>query len=147
MGKISEDANDDRIFPLTDKDEIYNILKIFNLTNYKDEETGTTIIIPFIKGTQNNIENENIYPWEENKELAIKYAIQRWYNPRLNNQEYNKMLGNSKLITQVNEDPLIDEYNIEPFFKIMKDLYTYALTTKPLEKNINVKPIFLKEMV
>ena len=36
---------------------------------------------------------------------------------RLNNQEYNKMLGNSKLITQVNEDPLIDEYNIEPFFK------------------------------
>ena len=34
------------------------------------------------------------------------------------------MLGNSKLITQVNEDPLIDEYNIEPFFKIMKDLYT-----------------------
>ena len=49
MGKISEDANDDRIFPLTDKDEIYNILKIFNLTNYKDEETGTTIIIPFIK--------------------------------------------------------------------------------------------------
>ena len=49
MGKICQDANDDRIFPLTDKDEIYNILKIFNLTNYKDEETGTTIIIPFIK--------------------------------------------------------------------------------------------------
>ena len=143
-GKYAENPGDDRIFPLTDKNEIYNILKIFNLTNYKDEETGTTIIIPYVKGTQNNIENENLYPWEENKELAIKYAIQRWYNPRLNNQEYNKELGNSKLITRVNDDPLIDEYNIEPFFNIMKDLYTSALTKKPLEKSINLKPIYLK---
>lgn len=143
-GEYANNPDDDRIFPLTDKDKIYNILKIFNLTNYKDEETGTTIIIPFVKGTQNNIENENAYPWEENKEEAIKYAIQRWYNPRLNNHDYSQTLGNSKLIARVNEDPLIEEYNIEPFFKIMKDLYTSALTTKPLNKSINVKPIYLK---
>ena len=52
------------------------------------------------------------------------------------------MLGNSKLITQVNEDPLIDEYNIEPFFKIMKDLYTSLLTTKPLKRILMLNPYF-----
>lgn len=143
-GEYGNEATDDRIFPLTDKDQISEILKIFNLTNYENEETGTTIIIPYIKNMQKNNEDNDLYPWEKDKELAIKYAIQRWYNPRLNNFEYNHFLGNSKLIARVNSEPLIDEYNIEQFFKIMRDLYTSALSTKPQEKSINVKPIYLK---
>ena len=52
------------------------------------------------------------------KEIALKYAIQRWYNPRLNNEEYRKLVNNSKLIARVNEEPLLDNYNIEPFLNL-----------------------------
>ena len=110
-----KDESDERIFPLTDSEKIKEFLEIFGLSQYTNEETGTTIIIPYLKDFNLNEDEEKLYPWEEDKEIALKYAIQRWYNPRLNNEEYRKLVNNSKLIARVNEEPLLDNYNIEPF--------------------------------
>ena len=140
-----KDETDERIFPLTDSEKIKAFLEIFGLSQYTNEETGTTIIIPYLKDFNLNEDEEKLYPWEEDKELALKYAIQRWYNPRLNNEEYRKLVNNSKLIARVNEEPLLDNYNIEPFFELMKDLYTNALKGESEDKTIVTQPIYLKK--
>lgn len=44
--------NEEKISPITDKEQIGKILSLFNLENYKNEETGTSIIIPYLKDLQ-----------------------------------------------------------------------------------------------
>lgn len=71
-------------------------------------------------------------------------AVQRWYNPRLNNKYYSKEIGNSQLLTKVNGEEIIKGINTEPLFDIMQDLYTSALKQSPIDNSINVRPILLQ---
>ncbi|WP_413367295.1 hypothetical protein [Lysinibacillus sp. 3P01SB] len=137
-----------RIYPLTDPQQIQEILNIFNLSRYQDDETGTTIIIPFLKPAveeEGKLETE-IYPWEQSYEKAIRMAVQRWYSPRLMNEQYSQVLGNSKLDCSVNNMAIHPEINMEPVFKIFQDLYNAALTGNPVKdqvSEIKVSPIYL----
>lgn len=144
-GEFSDDSNE-RIYPITDSNEIREILDIFCLNSYSDNETGTTIIIPYLREINKQlIDDEAINPpWEHNYEDAISMAVQRWYFPRLWNNNYQQNFDKSYLVCTVNDRALHpDDYRFEPIFKIYQEIYTSALLGKAMKSNISVYPILL----
>lgn len=134
----ARNSEDNSIYPLTDKNEISKILTIFGLELY-GEETGTTIIIPYLNPTM----KDPVLPGVDNKETLIKMAVKRWYAPRLENEDYSKCTGNSYLKCLVNQDIILPKFNTEPIFDKIRELYTVALTQEK-KPGIELKPIYLK---
>lgn len=138
------DSTEKKIYPIIDTNEIKDILQVFGLSNYQDNETGTTIIIPYLEKIESeNAEDEGFekYPWEFNREDLIKKAVQRWYSPRILNDVYSEFSGNSQLDCYVNGSRIGPGPMMEPVFNIFQKLYTSALTGEPQETNITVKEI------
>lgn len=118
--------------PITDDVYIDKILKIFNISSYRDEETGTTIIIPYIDRKKllesNQIEykdnNENHIKtfWQNNLEDYLRIAVQRWYAPRLNNPEYKY----GKYLRAMVNGEGISYDAMEPVFQVIQSLYNIA---------------------
>ena len=140
----------DHIEPLTNRDEIKEILDIFNFMPYNGDETGTTIIIPYLneevmnkKYIDNTIE-KSCY-WLGNLEDEIKMAVQRWYFPRINNSTYNLHFKQSMLRCKVNGELIFPE-NFEPTFRILQELYNSALLGNPVKNSIKVVPIKLSRI-
>lgn len=129
----------EKIYPITDENAIENVLSIFGIDQYSENETGTTIIIPYLNLEHINDSN-NLLPWEVDYEDSIKIAVKRWYSPRLANPVYQKNITNSKLHCTVNGEILFLE---EPIFRKMQLLYNAALTGEPVEKDIHVKKVYL----
>lgn len=119
--------------PITDDKEILRILDIFSIKPYLGDETGTTIIIPFIDEeallSSNKILNEGydvkeLEPyWYRNIEEYLKVAVQRWYMPRLNNDKYSY----GKWLRVLINDKGVSNEDIEPTFNLIRELYNYAL--------------------
>lgn len=129
-----------KILPLTKGSDISEILDIFDLTRYQDEETGTTIIVPYLKELDMVSEDEEEYPWEKTYGEAIQMSVQRWYSPRILNTTYSEVVGNSMLFCKVNGES-INDFNMEPTFKLFQELYNSALTGKPTDDYIIVNEI------
>ena len=141
----------DKTFPITDQDFIRRFLEKFKLEPYKDDQTGTTIIIPFIdenaitvkKGE--NALNGEIFWWEGSMEESIEIAIKRWYSPRLMNNDYKKIFNQPFLIAQINKRMITIGDN-EHTFLIFSNLYKAALTNKSNDPSIVVKDIELSSL-
>lgn len=85
------------LLPLTDDELIKEILKIFKVRPFESDETGTSIIIPYIK-TKELLRNiipaeanisEDIRAcctWANNFEEYLNLAIQKWYAPKIHNR-------------------------------------------------------------
>lgn len=121
--------------PLLDETEINKVLSIFGLQPYKEHETGTTIIIPYINGDEllhhNVVTSDTVLPeWYSSISEYLNLAIQRWYAPRLNNSNYPKYMQSSYLKASVNGKPVAGD-SIYPIFRYIKELYNY---TFPIEK-------------
>lgn len=144
-GKIN---NEDVILPITNSDEISEILSIFKIRQYVGTETGTTVIIPYLsnefihrESTKNQIEKSCF--WLNDLSEEIKIAVQRWYFPRLNNDTYRLHFNQSKLICSIN-DSLEINYFPEVTFKLLQNIYNSALLGNTIDENtINVYPIRL----
>lgn len=143
-GEYAEDNG--RIFPITDSQEIERILSVFGLKGYSGNETGTTVIIPYVR----DIDEEKIidddalnFPWESSYEDAISMAVQRWYFPRINNEGYSRKFNKPYLECRVNKRLIHPNIEFEPVFYIYKELYTSALFGKPTMPNIKVEAINL----
>lgn len=118
--------------PVTDDEYIQNFLKIFEIMPYMKDETGTTIIIPYINPeallSNNRIEYLNdsdkaIIPfWGYKIEDYLSIAAQRWYAPRLNNMNYQQ---GAYLRMRINDKGISYE-DMEPVFKIIQSLYNRA---------------------
>ncbi|WP_197216298.1 hypothetical protein [Cytobacillus firmus] len=119
----------DSTIPITGTKEIHDILESLNIEPFKDEETGTTVIIPFINEKLSQISTEDTPPWwEASIESYLKIAVQRWYAPRLDNSRYpyGKWLD-----FQINGQSLKTE-KMEPTFREIQYLYNKA--TNPISK-------------
>jgi hypothetical protein len=111
------------IYPITSPDEIRIFLNIFGLSPYKDAETGTSVIIPFIDFDIFNANN-------------LKFSILKWYTPRLCINTWNeskKILtaGNALecKIIEINNNVKINLRPAEiPFFKLINLLHYYSVT-------------------
>lgn len=120
---------ENRTKPLTDEAEIKEILNMIGVRSYIGEETGTTIVIPFIdedrllKDTNSAEESEESNQqapwWLSSVSDYLKIAIQRWYAPRIMNKYYRY---GSWIKASVNGE-LIENGKMLPFFRIIQELY------------------------
>lgn len=149
-----EFAGENKTKPLTKSEKIGEILKVFGLEGYKNQDTGTQIIIPFLDVEQllstnlKGVTSEETRPYfTKSIELYIKTSIQRWYAPRLNNRSYKY---GPYLTASVNNKPIKDD-DLYPFFKVVKDLYNVAILKEKaitnykynyMYENVNLNNIF-----
>lgn len=127
--------NNQLLLPITNHDEIQLFLDIFGLSCYQDDETGTTIIIPYLKDKfDEQADDFQGVNWISSRKLSIKMAVQRWYSPRLMNQ--NEKI--KSLICYFNDELITLS---EPTFEIMQELYTAALTGENNNPNIDVNDV------
>ena len=120
----ANDGADDTI-PITDEDEIEKILEIFEIPPYEDEETGTTVIIPYIdeKKLQDNANTQEFSVFSTHTlEEMINLSVQRWYTPRLYNSRYKY---GAFLDYRINGSKLRGQER-EKFFTILQELYNDA---------------------
>ncbi|MCA1063882.1 hypothetical protein QTG56_01470 [Rossellomorea sp. AcN35-11] len=140
-----ETHSGDSTRPLTNENEIIEILSDFNIEPYGEKETGTTIIIPFIDSKKliTKREDESNLWWHKSLELYLNIAVQRWYSARIDNELYP--YGNY-LKPSVN-GVAINKSNMEPVFSILRSLYLAAsvgkkITTEFVNSNdINVSDV------
>lgn len=123
--------------PITDEEEILNILKVFNIKPYKGTDTGTTVIIPYIDQQEllkNNRKdyfdknNRNINPpWYRTVPQYLRIAVQRWFAPRIDNKYYIGAKLMPRIIDKVEmESEEIRFENMDRSFQALQTLYNYA---------------------
>ena len=121
-----KDAAETDTWPLTDATEIHNILNIFDIAPYTGEETGTTVIVPYIDKkklcTNANTAGKNSVLAKWNLEDFIAMSVQRWYLPRLYNPSYSYGPWLDFRLNGKKYRPSEQE----PFFRIMQELYNNA---------------------
>lgn len=126
--------------PITDEKKINNLISIFGIKPYIGDDTGTTIIIPYISEDKilrelipSELSPTSIKPfWINSIESYLKIATQKWYHPRINNKEYKY----GKYIEVFVNDIHITYDEFYPCFKIMQDLYNCASIQKPCLKSL-----------
>lgn len=125
------------LLPVTDDEFINPVLSVFGLKPFKNEETGTSIIIPYIdsKKLLDNIipaeaaVSEDIRArctWAYDFEQYLTLAIQKWYAPKIQNRNLRDFCSKKWLRVYVNNKPIrYDE--MLPFFRMVQELYTIAI--------------------
>lgn len=131
-------------YPITNSNEIKNILSVFGMEPYDGMETGTSIIIPFIDSElllpKKDVVEEHTYAFDKSMTEQIKLSIQRWYGSRIGNSTYFQFFDQPVLVPSVN-GTIVDNMSLIPMFKWMADLYTSALTGEVRHTKIKVKEI------
>lgn len=160
-GKKDEE-NDENVVPIEDEEEIKRILSAFDLRIYEGDETGTTIIIPFVNERQllnttftSSIDDDNIPWWCKTLEDYLTVAVQKWYPTKLMNIEgSSNYYTNGKISNKIESSPWLDlyingkQFNKEemlPLFSIIQELYNYAKKEEyESDLDIHVEPIIIK---
>lgn len=141
----------DDIIPITDSSKIKSILNIFGIEQYNGQHVGTTVIVPFINEEKlfNEATINNEYgPIFYNNNIVdyLKYSVQRWYFPRLNNPKYNIGKKNN-LIVSINGE-FISNYDEHKFFKLLRGMYnlTFDKNDKELVNLLGHSDFHTKEI-
>lgn len=126
-----EKTGENQTEPITNEKEINRVLNIFHLEPYQNSETGTTIIIPFINSEnllRNNVieSDDNDKPihlyWKSTVKEYLKFAVKRWYSPRLDNPQY----PNGRYLTvNINGEDITSD-RMEPSYRLIQLLYNEA---------------------
>lgn len=120
----------DGTMPVTDSNEIRKLLAVFGLTAYEGNQTGTMVIVPFINSgklleeTVTEGENLNVTGkpfWKNSLDAFIHENIQKWYAPRLDNENYQ----GPYLKASVNHEQ-ISRDDMYPLFQLIQELYNAA---------------------
>lgn len=119
-----------------DPSVIDNVLDAFNFPKFGENETGTSIIIPFINEKRLLSNNRTIDDdrdattaetyWHTNIEDYLEIAVQRWYTARLNNLDYRKLYPGGKALAVSINGQFIDPTRERSFSKLLKALYKKA---------------------
>jgi len=129
-----EKKGENKTRPVIDREYNNRMLNIFKIEPYKDDETGTTIIIPYINHDVLLANNQVVCAttdgksikqfWQHNIEEYLKISLQRWYSPRLNNinYPYGKFLRASINSNGITKD------SMEPAYQVIQALYNRALS-------------------
>lgn len=126
--------------PITEQEFIDAVLEVFNLQPFKNDETGTSIIIPYINqkkllddlipheaGLSEDVVENFTTVWGADIESYLRLSIQKWYAPKIHNRELLKVCNDKKwLHVSVNNKP-IRKQDMLPFFRLVQELYTSAL--------------------
>jgi hypothetical protein len=110
--------------PVTDEEEVLEILNDMNVIPSKGEETGTAVVLPFVnedelmQTARASYEGER-YWWLDSLDEYLKVAVQRWYAPRIENKDYNL---NKWMKVSIN-NRVMSRTEMLPLFKLVQDLY------------------------
>jgi|GEM_PF-2744275 len=121
IGDKKRHEGKEQCWPIMDGDQIAEFLSIFGISRFKEEETGTRVIIPFIDYSSllsnSNYKGDDIHWRSEVFEDAFEMAIQRWWFPRLNNKAYK----GKRFVAHVGNKQ--GKVELNPFFQHLQDLY------------------------
>lgn len=142
------EKNNKEILPIQEENKIQDILSIFGIKPYELNETGTTVIIPYVDERQVLNETcssqENAPWWCNTLEEYIGVSIQRWYATRLMNPHFRE---NPWLKVKINEKLFDVNTDMLPLFKIIQDLYNFnGRTNNDSEYKIESKDISLNKI-
>ncbi len=128
--------------PLTDTELIQSILDVFGLQQFKNGETGTSIIIPYVDKEklldgilpidvemEDGVKDHFKQIFTSSISAYLRLSIQKWYSPKIHNREL-ETLGDGNKWLRVSVDGIpIRRDDIFPFFKLVQELYTTALAS------------------
>ena len=102
------------LLPLQDMDSIKRILDVFGVKPFKANETGTSIIIPYIKTKEllegiipvesdirPDIREHFVSIWASSISDYLRLAVQKWYAPKIHNREIIKFCDNKWLLVSI----------------------------------------------
>lgn len=146
-GLLKKDGSN-KILPVTNHEDIKEILDVCGLEPYSNDETGTMIVIPYVKSVTDSYkltgiwehDPQNLPYWKTDYTKAIEMAVKRWYFPRLQNKTYSKVFDRPFLDCAVN-GVKIKKTELEPLFEIYQSLYNAAITNSPSDPSIHVEEI------
>lgn len=129
----------DDLLPISDDESIAPILDVFNIKPFKEKETGTSIIIPYIKTKElldgiipveaeirEDVKEHFLEVWASSVPSYLRLAIQKWYAPKIHNRKLQDFSDNKWLRVSVDNVP-ISKTDMLPFFRLVQELYTTAL--------------------
>ena len=148
------------LLPLTDMRFIKPILDVFDISPFKENETGTSIIIPYINTQEllngiipveaeirDDVRDHLTSIWASSITDYLRLSIQKWYAPKIHNRELPNFCNNKWLLVSVDNVP-IRKQDMLPFFRLTQELYTAALAkvhnheyTSPAFSQIKLLPI------
>lgn len=127
------------LLPLNEDELINSVLDVFGIKPFKEKETGTSIVIPYIKTKElldgiipveaeirEDVREHFVNHWALSVSSYLRLAIQKWYAPKIHNRELPAFCKNKWLHVSVDNVP-ISKQDMLPFFRLTQDLYTCAL--------------------
>lgn len=130
------------LLPITDDNSefIEALLGVFGLQPFKSNETGTSIIIPYINPkallddiipdeaeVREDVKENFRAVWGTSVEDYLRLAIQKWYCPKIHNRKLCEYCEDKKwLLVSVNNKPIRKD-DLLPFFNLVQELYTTAI--------------------
>lgn len=160
----NDNKDDDNVIPIEDENEIQKILNCFNIKIYEGDETGTSIIIPFVNERKllNNTTSSKTYDddtpwWCRTLEDYLPYAVQKWYPTKLMNREGSSNYWNEDItIKKIEANPWLDLYvngvqfnqnTMLPLFHVIQELYNDTMKEDyESEYDIKTEPIIIRNM-
>ena len=133
-GEKDKTTND--FYPITYEPIINDFLAVFGIKPFGENETGTSIIIPYIDTELLMDEAKSGLKVHDPDTLQrctfinsisdyLKYAVQKWYAPVINNFKLKKY-GRKFLNVYVNGPEAIQSDEMYPIFRLVQDLYSLA---------------------
>lgn len=128
---------------ITDPSFIEQALSCFKIERYRNEETGTIVIVPFVDFSQlcsdhpsyQSFKNNDVY-WASNIATYLDIAVKRWYFPRLSNKYDNGAI----LRVSINDKKVEITETDDPLFNVYTNLYNAIIKFKKDQKEITYKP-------
>lgn len=125
----TDPRNFKKTVPLTSEREIKEILSVFGISPYSGTETGTTIIIPYVKKqalldeVYAKNEDPDLKPyWAKSVADYLRVALQKWYAPRISNPHY----PHGAYLTASVDGEKIKSSGMQPLFRVVRELYVLA---------------------
>lgn len=165
--KEINDDGEEEILPITDKAEIKKFLDIFDLSLFKDKDSGTSVIIPYVDEARllsNVIPKDCLSEdelkqcvWRTSIEKYLVHAIKKWYAPKLFNKHLEEIddsrIGRERWIrASVNGEVIENDEDMGRFFQLIQELYNCAFFAckqidyhSKLFPNIDVKKINMQQ--
>lgn len=116
---------EEELRPVTSSEQIHLVLKKLGIEPFRGDVTGTSILIPFLRGDLIPAFDKENGPrpwWYQNYESYIRIALQRWFCARVDNPAFT---GGPYLAARVNGQAVYQRQML-PVFRATQSLYNRA---------------------
>lgn len=130
---LGERGDGGKVNAIEDDNFINKVLNTFGLRPYTGEDTGTTVIVPFIDSSyllssfNNADEEEDRLPWYYSLNKALRLLMLKWFFPRLSFNSYPKLfdgeINKPYLEAYINNNKVEINPVEEPVFSMLSRIF------------------------